>query len=139
MRYGTLIPELAPPGLPTGFSIGFNTSSPGFAIRSIHGHPPDDAEHHSIWNRRRVSSGDGKGRAPKRGLSLDMDALRGMRRHGSESNAPHIGPPVLDSSGTRKSASMAASRVDPEHVPSKTMPSERRRSWTARLFGTKER
>jgi hypothetical protein len=89
MRYGTLIPELAPPGLPTGFSIGFNTSSPGFAIRSIHGHPTDTAEP------RRFSSGDGKGRAAKRGLSLDMDALRGTHRNDAESPAVRSRPPAL--------------------------------------------
>ncbi len=34
-RFGTLIPELAPPmGVPMGFSIGLNTSSPGFVLRN---------------------------------------------------------------------------------------------------------
>ncbi len=32
-RYGTLIPDLAPPGAPTGFSIGLGAASPGFVIR----------------------------------------------------------------------------------------------------------
>ncbi len=34
-RFGTLIPDLAPPGVPAGFSIGLNTSSPGFVLRSV--------------------------------------------------------------------------------------------------------
>ncbi|KAK8864595.1 hypothetical protein IAR55_001845 [Kwoniella newhampshirensis] len=50
-RYGTLIPDLAPHGAPTGFSIGLGAASPGFALRSgsiggegghwhSHGHGP---------------------------------------------------------------------------------------------------
>ncbi|KAJ9103938.1 hypothetical protein QFC21_002401 [Naganishia friedmannii] len=136
-RYGTLIPELAPPGLPTGFSIGFNTSSPGFALRSIHAHPSDDTEPHSIWIRRRVSSGDGKGRAAKRGLSLDMDALRGTHRGGADSPATRSGPPVLDRPATQNFQNIHPA-LDLEPVPPDQMPTERRKSWTARLFGNKE-
>ncbi|WWD17097.1 hypothetical protein CI109_101534 [Kwoniella shandongensis] len=33
-RYGTLIPDLALHGAPTGFSIGLGAASPGFALRS---------------------------------------------------------------------------------------------------------
>ncbi|KAJ9120129.1 hypothetical protein QFC22_003027 [Naganishia vaughanmartiniae] len=137
-RYGTLIPELAPPGLPTGFSIGFNTSSPGFAIRSIHGHPSDDAEQHSIWSRRRISSADGKGRAAKRGLSLDIDAIRGLQRNNSESPATRSGPPVLDRQLAQNIDSISSIMADPEHVPPDQSPTERRKSWTARLFGNRE-
>lgn len=32
-RYGTLVPDLAPPGAPTGFSIGLGAASPGFVLR----------------------------------------------------------------------------------------------------------
>lgn len=35
-RFGTLIPELAPQGVPAGFSIGLNPSSPGFVLRGTH-------------------------------------------------------------------------------------------------------
>ena len=33
-RYGTLMPEYAPIGAPTGFSIGLGAASPGFVLRS---------------------------------------------------------------------------------------------------------
>lgn len=33
VRYGTLLPELAPVGAPTGFSIGLGAASPGFVLR----------------------------------------------------------------------------------------------------------
>jgi hypothetical protein len=32
-RFGTLIPELAPAGTPTGFAIGLSVASPGFVLR----------------------------------------------------------------------------------------------------------
>lgn len=34
LRFGTLIPELAPAGAPTGFAFGIGAASPGFALRS---------------------------------------------------------------------------------------------------------
>ncbi len=40
-RFGTLIPDLSPAGVPAGFSIGLNTSSPGFVLRSVE-HGADD-------------------------------------------------------------------------------------------------
>lgn len=36
-RYGTLVPELAPAGAPTGFSIGLGAASPGFVLRPAGG------------------------------------------------------------------------------------------------------
>ncbi|KAL1411657.1 hypothetical protein Q8F55_002622 [Vanrija albida] len=33
-RFGTLVPELAPGGAPTGFAFGIGAASPGFALRS---------------------------------------------------------------------------------------------------------
>lgn len=33
IRYGTLVPELAPVNAPTGFSIGLGAASPGFVLR----------------------------------------------------------------------------------------------------------
>lgn len=52
LRFGTLIPDLAPSGAPTGFAFGIGAASPGFALRSnsvslcqgagpnVHGTPP---------------------------------------------------------------------------------------------------
>lgn len=72
-RYGTLIPELAPPGLPAGFSIGFNVSSPGFTLRTNHQRASMDEGEGSGWIRHRSKS---EPRVGKRGMSLDIDAER---------------------------------------------------------------
>jgi hypothetical protein len=131
-RYGTLIPELAPPGLPAGFSIGFNTSSPGFAIRSIHGNAAD-GEQDSLWRRRRRHSLDHKVRSSKRGLSLDMGALRRPDRPASVggSSRPERRDPARPStsSSTGSPGSPPASQED--------SPSSRGRSWANRLFRPK--
>ncbi|WVQ79937.1 hypothetical protein IAT38_002038 [Cryptococcus sp. DSM 104549] len=61
-RYGTLIPELAPHGAATGFSIGLGAASPGFALRSGsisehhghgHGHGHGSGHGHGNWGRSR--------------------------------------------------------------------------------------
>lgn len=131
-RYGTLIPELAPPGLPAGFSIGFNTSSPGFAIRSVHGHAPD-VEQASIWGRRRRHSMDNKGRSTKRGgLSLDMDALRDLDQPISAGTSLRSAPP--GSNAPSNSAAPATAFRDEGDNQSGDIPSSRRSSWTARFF-----
>lgn len=130
-RYGTLIPELAPPGLPAGFSIGFNTSSPGFAIRSVHGHGTD-AEQASIWGGRRRHSMDNKGRSAKRGLSLDMDALRDLDSPVSAGTSLRSAPP--GSNAPIDSAAAGALSRNEGDSQSGNTPSSRRSSWTARLF-----
>lgn len=68
-RYGTLIPELAPPGMPAGFSIGFNTSSPGFALRRHHHHHEHaNSDGEALGRQIRSSS---EPRTGKRASSLD--------------------------------------------------------------------
>lgn len=67
-RYGTLIPELAPPGLPAGFSIGFNTSSPGFALRRHHNHEHASSDGEALGRQIRSHS---ESRTGKRASSLD--------------------------------------------------------------------
>lgn len=63
-RFGTLIPEFAPQGVPAGFSIGLNTSSPGFVLRGSHHHAHhqttwDDGELCPGWNDRTRSRSEG--------------------------------------------------------------------------------
>jgi hypothetical protein len=84
--YGTLIPELAPPGVPAGFSIGFNTSSPGFSLRTAHGRSNSMGEMSDGITRSHLGGG-------KRGLSLD----RGRPSSGSEGRTDGAGQ-----SGTRE-------------------------------------
>lgn len=135
-RYGTLIPELAPPGLPTGFSIGFNTSSPGFAIRSVHGHAPD-SEQDSVWKRRRCHSVDYQGKTAKRGLSLDMDAVRDFSQTTPLNLDTRSAPPGPEGSTTP--VRRASALRDGSDNQSGETPSGRRSSWTARLFRGKAR
>jgi hypothetical protein len=69
-RYGTLLPELAPPGVPAGFSIGFNTSSPGFTLRThhqLHEHTNSDGD---VFRTR--SRSPAQERSGKRAMSLDL-------------------------------------------------------------------
>jgi hypothetical protein len=61
-RFGTLIPELAPAGVPAGFAIGLNTSSPGFVLRSV--------EHGAVPPEEYGQIGLGLGRFRSRSLSL---------------------------------------------------------------------
>lgn len=131
-RYGTLIPELVPPGLPTGFSIGFNTSSPGFAIRSVHGHAAD-AEQASIWKRRRRHSHslDNKRTSAKRGLSLDMGALRDLEPSTSAASL-RSAPPA--SNALPHSTGPGVAYTDGGQSQNGDIASNRRSSWTARLF-----
>lgn len=134
-RYGTLIPELAPPGLPAGFSIGFNTSSPGFAIRSIHGNTAD-GEQDSLWRRRRRHSLDHKGRLPKRGLSLDMGALRQTDRSPSARASSRTGTRDLTRSATSTPTRSPGSANEYQEITIESF-SSRRRSWAERLFRPK--
>jgi hypothetical protein len=134
-RYGTLIPELAPPGLPTGFSIGFNTSSPGFAIRSIHGHHTE-GEQDSVWKRRRRHSLDQKGKPPKRGLSLDMGALRDTERPVSAGGSSCVGTRELARSATTSPTRGLVSQGEYQEGGDESA-SGRRRSWADRLFKSK--
>lgn len=133
-RYGTLIPELAPPGLPTGFSIGFNTSSPGFAIRSIHGHHAD-GEQDSVWKRRRRHSLDQKGKSPKRGLSLDMSGLRDTARPASAGGSSRTTTREVTRSATTSPTGGLVSEGYQEGGDESA--SGRRRSWADRLFRQK--
>lgn len=87
-RYGTLIPELAPPGLPAGFSIGFNTSSPGFALRRHHYHEHANSDgdalgrqirsHSPSSSAKRSASLDG-GSGARPGASFSEDAGQSIR------------------------------------------------------------
>lgn len=71
-RYGTLLPELAPPGVPAGFSIGFNTSSPGFTLRTHHqSHEHTNSDGDVFGTRSRSPAQE---RSGKRAMSLDLGA-----------------------------------------------------------------
>jgi len=81
-RYGTLLPELAPPGVPAGFSIGFNTSSPGFTLRThhqLHEHTNSDGD---VFGTR--SRSPAQERSGKRAVSPDLGVASSGQNAGVE-------------------------------------------------------
>jgi hypothetical protein len=95
-RYGTLLPELAPPGLPAGFSIGFNTSSPGFTLRTHHqSHEHTNSDGDVFGTRGRNLSED---RGGKRAMSLDLGTQASDQTTGAAE------PPSGTQSGDRPEA-----------------------------------
>lgn len=93
-RYGTLLPDYAPPGVPAGFSIGFNTSSPGFALRTSHHHRRRSSDHTiSDFSSGGEQPDQSNPWVPKRTSSIRSESSY-KDGGAARSQSPHLPPPV---------------------------------------------
>lgn len=113
-RYGTLVPDFAPAGAPTGFSIGLGAASPGFVLR-----PAGGSFSHSH------SHGQGRGRS----RSEDLNGVRAIMR----------GEPLRSEEGAGAGVEVEENRGEAEvrnwEREEGRQGGVKRESWFSRLLG----
>lgn len=130
VRYGTLLPELAPVGAPTGFSIGLGAASPGFVLRP----GPFGSGGSPIEGRSRSRSEGAKGIQEIMNGPDGNPAVRGLAIRDVITGSANS---VLrdDEAVTEEGAPQA----NQERSGSSLHAAEQRRSWWNRLLGSEGR
>ena len=114
-RYGTLVPDFAPAGAPTGFSIGLGAASPGFVLRPAGGS---------------FSHGHGRGRS----RSEDLNGVRAIMRGEPLRSEEGLGAEGQVEDNRGEAEVRGWEREHQEGGQSQT----RRESWLSRLLGGKK-